>query len=882
MRKYGKLAVTLLLVIAVISSLLPMAFARTWSDVDTFEQEIDMMTGLGFMDGENSKQFFPNDYVENDELIRILMNVRGVTEGDSIRRFQDIPNTHYAFKYINAAFKLGYITVPENKMFYPDEKATADRAIEIMLGMLNYGVYLQTSNETLRQVAQRAGLLDGLQLGEYITKGELAKLIYNSFTCGTLEGSGVMGVNAVYKVNSERTTLSFHNWELVTGNVTGNERTALYYNAEPEAEGKVRIDTEIYFEGDSYAGDLLGYNVDAVVTKVKTGNPTIIYAAADKKANAFTVKAEDIDSVSAMTFNYAGRKHLSLRNDMLLIYNGLAVKFDQSVLDIEYGDVTFISTTGGRKYDIVLVNEYESFVISNVAAAEKKIYVKRGTFKEKAYIEYENNIYQNVRIFKNGVRATVADIVAGSAIAVYYADAQRDLITIEVGTTNVEGTISTAGISEDTGRKMLSFGDEEFLIAPNVFGEQYITLGEGVALTLDFNGYVVEVKKAVVSSNYGVVTWLGYDDLNETAMVKMFKLDGKFETFKTVNDEFKFVTGKTVQRVPASEIKKILAGYVKTEILMYGTNADGLLNKIVFPEAHDFKNELNNVGKFTLYKEYKDAVQADTSNCQGIAYGNTKTIVIPPDEQYKDESCKVLTNPGFEVDHGAKAANKNFKFYNVGLNGAAELCLYRKGINASIADWESPVKLVVQKVIDTINKDDEPIKAVVGFSGGAKVTVPIGKDAVNSGTPTPIVADINKRDINNATFGDILTYALDADGAISAYSFVYSDGVTKNAMGVIANGGNGYGTGRTWTWLHGNAKYYQDGFMSVEFTGDSLRAVPMAETVPVYKLNRKDKTFEAATLGDVVYKNFYANIKGSELVVHTSRGGGSEVFIYEN
>ena len=228
MRKYGKLAVTLLLVIAVISSLLPMAFARTWSDVDTFEQEIDMMTGLGFMDGENSKQFFPNDYVENDELIRILMNVRGVTEGDSIRRFQDIPNTHYAFKYINAAFKLGYITVPENKMFYPDEKATADRAIEIMLGMVNYGVYLQTSNETLRQVAQRAGLLDGLQLGEYITKGELAKLIYNSFTCGTLEGSGVMGVNAVYKVNSERTTLSFHNWELVTGNVTGNERTALY------------------------------------------------------------------------------------------------------------------------------------------------------------------------------------------------------------------------------------------------------------------------------------------------------------------------------------------------------------------------------------------------------------------------------------------------------------------------------------------------------------------------------------------------------------------------------------------------------------------------------------------------------------------------------
>ncbi len=882
MRKYGKLAVTLLLCLAVISSLIPMAFARTWSDVETFEQEIDMLTGLGFMDGENSKQFFPGDYVENDELIRILMNVRNVTEGDNVRRFQDIPNTHYAFKEINAAFKLGYVKVPENKMFYPDEKATADKALEIMLKMLNYDTYMNVSDETLRQVANRAGLLDGLQLGEYITKGELAKLIYNSFTSGMLEGSGVVGVNAAYKVNKEKTTLSFHNWELITGNITGNERTALYYTAEPEAAGKVRIDTKTYFEGESFAGDLLGYEVDAVVTKEKTGSPTIIYAAANRKGNVLTVKAEDIDNVKNMTFNYQDRKHLSLRNDMLLIYNGMAVKFDQAVLDIEYGEVTFISTTGGRKYDIVLVNEYESFVISNVAAAEKKIYVKRGKFKEKAYIDYESNIYQDVRIFKNGERATEADLVAGSAIAVYYVDADRDVLTIDVGTTNVEGKISTSGISEDTGRKMLMLGEEEYLIAPNVFGDQYITLGEGVALTLDFAGYIVEVKKAVVDSNYGVVTWIGYDDVKETAMVKMFKLDGKFTTFNTVSDDFKLVTGKTVTRIPAGEIKTNLSGIIKSEIVMYGTNADGLLNKIVFPEAHDFKNELNNVGKFTLYKEYKDAVQADTSNCQGIGYSNTKTIVIPPDDQYTDDGCKVLGNPGFDVDHGPKDANKNFKFYNVGLNGAAELCLYRKGVNASIADWESPVKLVVQKVIDTINKDDEQIKAVVGFSGGAKVTVPIGKEAVNSGTPTPIVADINKRDINNATFGDILTYALDADGAISAYSFVYSDGVTKNAMGVICNGGNGYGTGRTWTWLHGNAKYYQDGIMSIEFTGDSLRAVPMAETVPVYKLNRKDKTFEAATLGDVVYKNFYANIKGSELVVHTSRGGGSEVFIYED
>jgi len=389
---------------------------------------------------------------------------------------------------------------------------------------------------------------------------------------------------------------------MVTGNITGNERTALFYSAEPEAAGKVRIDTKTYFEGDSYAGDLLGYEVDAVVTKEKTGSPTIIYAAADRKANVLTVKAEDIDSVSGMTFNYQDRKHLSLRNDMMLVYNGMAAKFDQAILDIDYGEVTFISTSGGRKYDIVLVNEYESYVVSSVAPAEKKIYVKRGTFNQKPYIEYESNIYQDVRIFKNGVRATEADIVANAAIAVYFADADRDVITIDVGTTNVEGTVSTKGVSEETGRKMLKLADDEYYIAPNVFGEEYIALGEGVALTLDFNGYVVEVKKAVVAANYGVVTWVGYDDANETALVKMFKLDGKFTTFNTISDDFKFVTGKNVDRVSASQIKERLSSVIKTEIVMYGTNADGLLNKITFPERYDFDNELKNVGKFTMYK----------------------------------------------------------------------------------------------------------------------------------------------------------------------------------------------------------------------------------------------------------------------------------------
>ncbi len=889
MRKYGKLAVTLLLVITVISSLLPMAFARTWSDVDTFEQEIDMLTGLGFMDGENSKQFFPGDYVTNAELIRTLMHLRNVTEGDQVRRFQDVPSNYYAFNEINAAFKLGYITVPENKMFYPAEKATADKALEIILSMLNYNSYIKVSGETIRQAAQRAGLTEGLSLGEYITKGELAKVIYNSFTSGMMEGSGVIGHNATYKVNKEKTTLYFHNWELITGNLTGNERTSLYSSGNPAGAGKVRIDAEFYLEGDSYAGDLLGYKVDAVITKEKVGLPTIIYAAADKKANALTVKAEDIDSVKGMVFTYNNRSRINLRDDMMLIYNGLAVEFEEELLDITYGDVTFIASDGGRKFDIVLVNEYESFVISSVSKADKRINVKRGTFNKKTYIEYENNIYQDVRIFKNGVRATEVDLVPDSAIAVYFADADRDLITIDVGTSKVEGTVSTVGVSEETNRKMLRLGEEEYYIAPNVFGEEYIVLGETVSLTLDFNGYAVAVNRASVASNYGVVTWVGYSDVDETALVKIFKADGQFETFNTVSEDFKFVTGKTVSRVPASEVKTRLSGMLRSDIIMYGTNADGLLNKITLPEAYNTKDELSNQGKFTFYKEYKDGLQIRYQiTSDGLAWGQGTVFVIPVDDDYSDDACKVVPSGSYFNPSNSTGVYKGLKAYNIDLNGRVGLFLYRGTTSNSIveASYEGQM-FVVQKVIKTINKDDEEVDAIVGYQGGQKLTFNISSDAEDNVTvDTGIDGNtLSTKKLAEAKFGDMIIYSTNADGEICAavYMYIDDDAKSKDMTGNITSAGAGIAGTNTMSINRGYAKYYADECMSLETKNNGYFAVPGTKSsANFYKVSRSEKTIETASLGDITFKNFYAGVKGSEIVVRTSRGTCSEVFIYEN
>ena len=170
--------------------------ARTYDDA--YQKEIDAVTGLGIMDGENSRQFFPEDQLDRAEMVRMIMKLRNSHTGDRRQRFSDVRLDYYAFAEIDEAVNLGYITVGEDRLFHPEDPATSEEALRMMLYLLNYKTYLQKGNLDVFSLAGQVGLTDGVRFsGTGITKAELAKVIYNSFSCYMLEMRGISGVTAL-------------------------------------------------------------------------------------------------------------------------------------------------------------------------------------------------------------------------------------------------------------------------------------------------------------------------------------------------------------------------------------------------------------------------------------------------------------------------------------------------------------------------------------------------------------------------------------------------------------------------------------------------------------------------------------------------------------
>lgn len=859
-----------MLIIAMIQ--LPV-FAEKWEDVERFSKEIDLVCGLGFMEAENSKEFFPDDLVDNAELVRILMNLRNSNTGDGQRRFQDVPESYYAFSQIDEAVNLGFITVGEDRMFYPEEKADATQAIRLMLYVMNYKVYLDSSGEDVRRTAQRAGLLDGLTLaGENITKGELAKLIYNSFSCKLMEMSGISGLNMVFKESEDKTTLSYHNWKMVEGRVTANDCTGLYYSASACGVGSIRIDDVEYYEGDSMSGALLGYDVEAVCTDSGDFKEKLIYAVADGKAQTLLVDAKDIVSVSEDKLKYNESKTISLRPDMCIIYNGVAVKFDASLLDIDYGEITFLSTgSSGAKYDIVLVNEYESYSVSGVSVSDGKIYLKNGTLNGRTYINITEDAGRDVTYYYDDKIADISSVTSQSIISVSYAEGEREVLVIRISDKTAEGALESLGVTQNRQQPTAVINSQEYIIGKNAVGSEKLTLGENFSLKLDYKGYIVEVEEVVVTKNYAAVLWAGFDEGENECILKLLKADGTQENIRTRTEKVRVVEGDISTNMTASEIYLIIQDY-RYLLIVYETDGDNKIKQIELPVMYDRDNEIKNETRFTLYKEITTSTMASYGSIDGVGTDSSVIFIIPPGEEVDYSECSVQKGGYF----AAGTNYNNVKFYDVGQSAQAGAVLVRAKQGSSINDFSIGI-MIVQKKSIAINSDDEQVTRITGYQSGQQISLNVSPRNITDN------AYVSEYDINKVDIGDILIYSTNSNGEISTYSVLYVDGRDSESFKQLCSLGNGYSTTRECSLYHADTRYVSDEYLTIEYADTTVPAtVSSASGVIVYKVNRSDRSVEMGEFGDIRGKNFYTGEKGSEVVLRTSRNGVIEVVIYED
>ena len=869
--KYNKMAAALLLALSVFAAQFNVLAAR-WEDVEDYSKAIDLVTGLGLMEGENSKQFFPDDLVDNAELVRIIMTLRNSSIGDRQKRFTDVPKDYYAFAEIDEAVALGWITVGEDRMFYPEEKASAEEALRLMLYLLNYKPYLDAGGGDIMATAQAAGLLDGVTLsGEGITKGELAKILYNSFFCNLMEMTGVPGINVGFRPSADKTALYYRGWQLVKGRVMANDVTSLYYSGDAASEGYMVIDDTTYLEGDSYAGELLGYSVEAVCTDSSESEETVIYAVAARDTDTLTVNCEDIESVEGMTFRYGDNKRVTLRQDMCFIYNGVAVEFDSALLDQRYGEITFISSGASGGYDIVRINAFESYSVSSVSVADERIYLKNGMLNGRAYINVGEDAGRTVTYFVDGERVSLDAVSAGHIISVYYAEGSKEVIQIHISDESVTGTMDGSGVSEGRGDATVSIGGAEYIIGKNAVGTEMLKLGEEYTVKLDYFGYLIEVTASTGTKNYAAVLRVSPDDLGEACILKLLTADGSVETYTTRADKCKLISGTDSRRMTGTELYEYMQNYRFT-LILYELDDENLIRSITVPVAADKNNPLNNEGIFTLHSELQSSTKASYGSIGGIGTENAVTFIIPPGDNIDYDECSVRKGGYF----AAGSNYTNATFYDVGVSAQAGAVLVRDLAGSAIDDLSVGI-MVVEETGMALNADDEPVTSITGYQNGQRLSLNVSSSNLTDNEFA------GAYDIHNVSFGDILIFQTNSAGEISSYSVLYVDSRDRDSFKQICSLGNGYSTTRECSLYHAYPRYVSDTFLTAEFGSETVPAgVASPASVYVYRVDRGSRKITMGEYGDIMGNNYYTGQKGSEIVMRSSRNSVVEVVIYED
>lgn len=121
----------------------------TFEDVKTdywFYKEVETLYNIGIVDGTDEHKFSPDEPVTRAEFAVMAARFADLDyTGGNI--FDDVPNGHWAYSYINAAANAGWVEGYPDGSFRPDEPISRAEVVRLVNGMINRGVTLEKLKE---------------------------------------------------------------------------------------------------------------------------------------------------------------------------------------------------------------------------------------------------------------------------------------------------------------------------------------------------------------------------------------------------------------------------------------------------------------------------------------------------------------------------------------------------------------------------------------------------------------------------------------------------------------------------------------------------------------------------------------------------------------
>ena len=460
------------------------------------ERAVRELVSLNIMEGYGDGSFRPKAVLNRAEFSALISRVLGMEQGaDALRDqtvFQDVAPSHWAAGYIHAAAGLGIINGYGDGMFGPEDEITLEQACKMVLECMGYGIPAAEKggypNGYLVTAAQYGLTRDiGTAGAEPLPRGEAAKLLAQALDVDLIERDYGTDTYSRQTGVTLRTKLCAQlGLERKEGIVTANAYTSLD-GSTGMAEGRLAVDGEDYRFGREEMNGLLGYRV-TYYAKTNEGGAKALYSVQPVVNQNKTVSflPEDIAEITADAFSVYqedGAKTQTYRLDLPVktVCNGKYMPdAGRDDWQIQNGRIRLLDNDGDGRYELVFVEEVQTYLASGIDAEKGIIHLKTfsaqtpGQFAGKTYIDCRSADTVFRICGQDGAELALSDLAPMQMIGILQTKDQ-ELVTIISGSAPFEGAVDAVHAAED---KAVIDG-ESYELAKNSQGEPLLELRAG-------------------------------------------------------------------------------------------------------------------------------------------------------------------------------------------------------------------------------------------------------------------------------------------------------------------------------------------------------------------------------------------------------------------
>lgn len=755
-----------------------------YDDIDTnsLSYEIKILNKLGMLGFIQDTKFDGKKTVTKADFAQALCGFYTDEVVCDESYFYDLPTSHTKSKYVGYLYQKGIIDMTVDAHFKPDATITTQQALNAIKKIFNLP---KEDNEIIAMTEKNIEktILLGVagKLTDDLTRQNLVLMLSNA-------------MEATYITYQQNDTIDFglHFTEGILKETRNINKTSGLINAVPSTSlsnvesglrnDEVLLDGTVYKDPKGLAGKYLGYN--CVVFYEEDDDELIVEAIYPKNNVSETIidttKGDELEIFSQQVIEYKNKdeitKKINLAKTVYFVYNGKAI--DETI--DRFVDVnTFTGTVriiNNRDSMAVLIDEYQNALLECIDSSKFK-YLDKITDTVYDFSDDNTTVYKNSRPIMSG------DIPQESAAYIYRSKNSTDSkLTRIVIIENNELTGIVSSIDEDK----IIIDSTEYKIAK----ENKNTYPLGFFGTFVLNTYNEIIWGEKVSGNeLQLGIFLGYrmSEIEEKVMVRLSTGGDNVESYECTQ---KFI----LDGVTRNEVNEIANG--KNEY-------KGLVDVNLRTPVMFMLNEDNRLAVLDTYHEgrkarYDSLVMVGTK--QKYRFLNSPRILVEQGNGYgcvpfetesqlisfwagADDSCieiepfwNQISSIEFPVGQ-AYSTKGNEKIANIFVWSDRE----RADTGAVASDF-----ILFDRIIKTLDPDELPARAIIGYIGKEKVTRFISDQSSVDAAKLDNIMDNLKR-------GDYIYVSVDPKNNITDIEVNYfCDGVsTRNGIKSVLYKDNG-------------------------------------------------------------------------------------------